>query len=173
MVRDEATTQILTRRGAAFGLLLAPTLAHGQAPPCAPPAVLFVCPAGTVKSAIARETLMRRAAESGVPVRVTSRGIHPEDHVSAGLAANLKADRLDPAREPALALTRGDIAAADIVIAFDSAAQAPELKGARSWDTPSWNSDYAGAKAALDGHVVRLLAELRANPCAASATGGR
>jgi protein-tyrosine-phosphatase len=150
-----------------------PALAHAQSAPCPPPSVLFVCPAGTVKSAIARETLKRRAAELGFPLRVTSRGVQVEDHVSPALAANLKADGLDPAREPARALASADVKAADIVIAFDEAAQAPELKGARSWDTPSWNSDYARAKAALAAHVERLLVELRAKPCTAVAKGSR
>jgi protein-tyrosine-phosphatase len=126
-----------------------------------------------VKSAIARETLKRRAAEQGVPVSVTSRGVHVEDHVSQGLAANLKADGLDAALETPRALASTDVSAADIVVAFDEATQIPALRGARSWDTPSWNSDYAGAKAALAAHVDRLLAELRAKPCAAVVKGAR
>jgi protein-tyrosine-phosphatase len=117
-----------------------------------------------VKSAIARETLRRRAAASGVRVRVVSRAIHPEDHVSPSLAANLRADGLDPAAEPALALQAADVARADIVIAFDEAAQAPDLKAARVWDIPSWNSDYPAAKAALAARTEALLGELRARP---------
>lgn len=167
MVRTSKTHLALTRRLAGLGLLLAPTLARAQAAPCSPPSVLFVCPAGTVKSAIARETLRRRAARSGISVQVNSRGIHPEDHVSPALAAQLKADGLDPGREPARVLSPADVAAADIVIAFDKAAEAPELKDARSWDTPSWNDDYTGAKSALSAHVDRLLDELRARPCTA------
>lgn len=158
---------------ATLGLLLTPALAHAQSAPCPPPSVLFVCPAGTVKSAIARETLKRRAAELGVTVSVSSRGVHVEDHVSPGLAANLKADSLDAALEPPQNLVSADVSAADIVIAFDEAAQVPALRGARAWDTPSWNSDYAGAKAALAAHIDRLLAELRAKPCAAVAKRAR
>jgi len=173
MVRGRPRSPFPTRRTATLGLLLMPALAHAQSAPCAPPSVLFVCPAGTVKSAIARETLKRRAAELGVPVRVSSRGVHVEDHVSPGLAANLKADGVDPAREPARTLARADASAADIVVAFDEAAQVPELKGARSWSTPSWNSDYAGARAALAAHVDRLLAELREKPCGAGAKDAR
>ena len=157
----------LTRRAAMLAVLLAPTRLQAGAHPCPPPRVLFVCPAGTVKSALARETLRFRAAELSVPVRVTSRGVHSENHVSPGLAANLKTDGLDPAREPLRALVGGDIADADIIIAFDAAAQAPGLEGARTWDVPSWNSNYSEAKSALSAHVDRLLAELRAKPCAA------
>jgi protein-tyrosine-phosphatase len=161
-----------SRRSIALALLLAPSVVRAQAAPCAPPTVLFVCPAGTVKSAIARETLKARAAAAGVPVRVQSRGLHLEDHVSPGLAANLRADGLDPAAEPARQLQDADAGRADIVIAFDEAAQAPSLRDAREWDIPSWNTDYAGAKAALAVRVDALVAELRARqgrPCAGAA----
>ncbi len=159
----------LSRRAVVLAALAAPGALRAQPAPCAPPTVLFVCPAGTVKSAIARETLKRRAAAAGVQVRVVSRGVHPEDHVSPALAANLRADGLDPAAEPALALRDADVAGADIVVAFDEAAQAPVLKAARVWDIPSWNSDYAGAKAALAVRTEDLVGELRerqARPCA-------
>ena len=158
----------LSRRTVVLVALAAPAGLRAQPAPCAPPTVLFVCPAGTVKSAIARETLKRQAAASGVRVRVISRGVHPEDHVTPALAANLRADGLDPAAEPALPLQDADVAGADIVVAFDEAAQVPSLKRARVWDVPSWNSDYAGAKAALAARTEALVGELRerqARPC--------
>jgi len=151
----------LSRRSVALALLLAPSAVRAQARPCAPPTVLFVCPAGTVKSAIAREVLKARAAKAGVAVRAVSRGLQPEDHVSAALAARLRADGIDPAAEPARALQPADLGRADIVIAFDEAAQAPALGAARVWDIPSWNGDYAGAKAALAVRMDALVAELR------------
>lgn len=131
------------------------------ATPCAPATVLFVCPAGTVKSAIARETLRSRAAAAGVQVVAMSRGLHPEDHVSPALAANLRGDGIEPAAEPARAFSDADASAADIVIVFDEAADAPALRKARAWGIPSWNSDYAAAKAALAERIESLIAELR------------
>lgn len=127
---------------------------------CRPPTVLFVCPAGTVKSAIARETLKRRAAARGLPLDVRSRGISPEDHVSPDLARRLRADGVDPTAQPALPVTAADVADADVVVAFDAAAEAPVMKGARSWVTPSWNTDYDKAKADLDQRLDGLMAEL-------------
>ncbi len=155
----------LNRRGVALGLLLLAGGRAAHATPCPPPTVLFVCPAGTVKSAIARETLKRRAAERGAPVRVTSRGVHPEDHVSPGLRASLLEDGIDPAAEPLRGLEPQDVSHADIVIAFDEAAQAPALQGARVWDIPSWNTRYPEAKAALASKIDALLDELAARPC--------
>jgi protein-tyrosine-phosphatase len=162
----------LHRRSVALGLLLVAGRA-GAKTPCAPPVVLFVCPAGTVKSAIARETLRNRAATAGVLVEAQSRGVHPEDHVSPGLAANLKADGIDPASEPARAFVDADAKRADVVIAFDEAAKVPALSQARVWDIPSWNSDYPAAKAALAARMDDLLAELRARQDAGCAGAGR
>ncbi len=157
---------VLTRRTLALALLLAPTGLRAGAQPCPPPpTILFVCPAGTVKSAIARETLKARAAASGLRVRALSRGLKPQDHVSTGLAANLKADGIDPAAEPLLALKAEDIASETIVIAFDEAATDPMLHGARTWTSPSWNTDYPAAKAALATRMDTLIEELaRRNP---------
>jgi hypothetical protein len=161
------THPILNRRGllaSAAGLLVLPAAAWGK--PCAAPRMLFVCPAGTVKSAIAREILKRRAAAGHLAVEVRSRGLLVEDHVSPALAANLRADGIDPTAEPARRLDPADVAWADLVIAFDEAAAAPGLGRARAWDTPSWNSDYAGAKLALSRHMDALIAELASRGCA-------
>jgi hypothetical protein len=156
----------LNRRGltaCVAGLLVFPAVALAR--PCPPPRVLFVCPAGTVKSAIARETLKRRAASEHLAVEVRSRGVAVEDHVSPGLAANLRADGIDPAAEAAQRLAPADIGWADLVIVFDEAAAAPGLARARAWDTPSWNSDYAGARLALSRHMDALMAELSSRGC--------
>ena len=163
---------LLNWRSVALGLLFVAGRAGAQTP-CAPPVVLFVCPAGTVKSAIARETLRKRAATAGILVQAQSRGIHPEDHVSPGLAASLKADGIDPASEAARTFVDADAARADIVIAFDEAAKVPALSRARAWDIPSWNSDYPAAKAALAARIDDLLAELRARQDAGCAGAGR
>jgi len=149
----------LSRRSITLALLAWPTTALAAA--CPPTKVLFVCPAGTVKSAIAREMLRSRALTAGLAVEVASRGLEPEDHVSPALAANLRADALDPAREPALALAPADVARADIVIAFDDAGASPMLRLARAWRTPSWNADYAAARTDLSGRMDALVAELR------------
>jgi protein-tyrosine-phosphatase len=136
------------------------------AAPCAPPRVLLVCPAGTVKSAIAREVLKRRAAARGMALSAASRGVTPEDHVSPALAAHLQADGIDTTAQPPRRFDARDLEGADVVIAFDEAAQVPALRDARVWTTPSWNQDYAAARAALDPQVEALLDELAARGCA-------
>jgi protein-tyrosine-phosphatase len=167
-VRTSPILKGVGRRGILVGGSLVFAFGRAEAA-CAPTRVLFVCPAGTVKSAIAREALKRRAASEGVAVSVSSRGVHPEDHVSAALAVNLRKDGLDPASEPVRELAEQDIAHADLVIAFDEAADLPSLRAARAWKTPSWNNDYAMAKADLEDRLTDLLTELKARaakPCA-------
>jgi protein-tyrosine-phosphatase len=132
---------------------------------CDPPTVLLVCPAGSVKSAIAREVLKARAAARGVGLTAVSRGVTPADHVSPALAAHLKADGIDPATQPLRRFEPADAARADVVIAFDEAAALPALRNARVWTTPSWNEDYPAARAALAPQVEALLDELAARGC--------
>ena len=150
------------RRMLAGGLFLLPGVAKAG---CAQTKVLFVCAAGTVKSAIAREALRARVRERSLPVEVRSRGLQVEDHVSPALAARLKADGLMQNAEPAQTFAPLDASWADIVIAFDEAASAPDLATARAWNTPSWNADYDQAKADLHQRLEALLTELAKRPC--------
>lgn len=156
---------LIGRRAVSIGLFLAANRAFAASLPCAPPQILFVCPAGTVKSAIAREFLRKRAAERNMVIRVESRGIHTEDHASAALAEKLKAEGINTRSEIARDMQPGDLARADVVIAFDYAAKAPGMERSEAWDIPSWNENYAGAKAALLPKVDALLDRIRSTPC--------
>jgi len=139
--------------------------------PCAVTRVLFVCPLGVVKSAIAREELRRIVKARGLSVQIQSRGVeppkdHPENDISPALAAHLKEDGIDPFADPLRRFSREDARRADIVIAFDEAAAAPGLEQARAWKSPSWNSQHAQAKAALSQNLQTLADELAVRPCA-------
>ncbi|WP_309645223.1 hypothetical protein [Phenylobacterium sp.] len=158
------TRPATTRRFVLLGLLVSGPVSAANRP-CAAPRVLFVCPAGTVKSAIAREHLRARAAARGVAVQASSRGVQVEDHVSAALAARLRADRVAIHAEPPRRLAAADIDDADLVIAFDDAMRAPGLERARTWKIPSWNTSYEDAKAAQAPLIEALLDELAARPC--------
>jgi protein-tyrosine-phosphatase len=166
---DTTTTRsrspALLRRSVVLALTAAPVTA--LAAPCPPTRVLFVCPAGTVKSPIAREFLKTKAGSLGLDLDVRSRGVAVEHHVSDALAARLKADHIDPAAQPARALAAMDVEEADIVVAFDAAADDPRLSRARAWRTPSWNDDYDAAKADMLTRIGALTEELarRAKSC--------
>lgn len=160
MGTNRSNSSTFNRRAVVVALMAAP--ASAVAAPCPPQRVLFVCPAGTVKSPIARELLRARAGDLGLKLDVRSRGVAVEHHVSEALAARLRADRIDPASQPAMTLVESDITQADVVIAFDAAADDPRLAGARSWRTRSWNADYDAAKADMLSRIDALAHELAA-----------
>lgn len=155
---NQFKSSTFSRRAMLLALAAAP--ASALAAPCPPPRVLFVCPAGTVKSPIARNLLRAKARSLGLTLEVRSRGVVVEDHVSEALAGRLRADRIDPASEPAIALAADDVSKADIVIAFDAAADDPRLGRAQAWRTPSWNGDYDAAKADMLSRIDALAREL-------------
>nr|WP_294004370.1 hypothetical protein [Sphingomonas sp.] len=127
----------------------------------APARLLFVCQFGSVKSAVAREWLRRRAAERHMPLTVESRGLTPEAHVSPALAAALKADGINSAADPLRQFAIRDAAAVDIVILFDKAPAVAALGKSRDWsDLGSMNADYPAARADLLQRIDRLLDEI-------------
>lgn len=135
------------------------------ASPCWVPRVLFVCPMGSVKSAIAREKLRKEARARGIAVEVHSRGVSPAMDISSALAAHLRQEGINPLADPLRQFTKADMDHADIAIAFDEAASAPGLEHARKWHSPSWNDDYANAKATMDKRIPALADELARRSC--------
>ena len=168
---DRAVARRVVLAGALAALgagAVQPLFAAGRS---GPPKVLFVCQFGTVKSAVAREHLRRRAADRGIAIQVHSRGITPEPHRSAALTEALRQDGIDPDREPLGRLTPGDIAAADIVIVFDKLPAGFHAQGARDWsDLPSMNADYPAARTNLLKRINALLDELTPRQRPQSAT---
>jgi hypothetical protein len=126
------------------------------------PQILLVCQFGSVKSAIARELLIRRAASRGIALHAWSRGITPEEHLSPTLSVQLRAEQIDPTRQPLTALTSDDLKAADLVIAFDPLPFAiPEGRLLNWSDVPSMNSSYDAARKVLDPRIDALLDRLQ------------
>jgi pyruvate/2-oxoglutarate dehydrogenase complex dihydrolipoamide acyltransferase (E2) component len=123
--------------------------------------ILFVCQAGTVKSAIAREVARKMARERGIEIEFRSRGIAPEDHVTPDMLARLEAKAVDPRSEPVAALTQADLDAADMVVAFNRLPPAMKAPNLRDWtDSPAFSEDHDRAMAAIESRVSSLLDEL-------------
>ena len=123
--------------------------------------VLFVCQYGSVKSAIAREVFKRAAADRGLSVSVSSRGITPEEHMTPELAAQLKADGIDPNAQALQVLAQTDIDNADIVVTFDALPESMSPKVLRVWSgVPPMTKDYARARSALDSRIAQLMSEI-------------
>ena len=133
------------------------------AKPAKKPRILFVCQFGTVKSPIARELLKRLAAERGLSLVVAARGITPQQHISPELLQRLAADGINPAAEPLRQLRSRDVAAADLVIAFDTLPPSLHPRKLADWsDLPSMLNDYPRARAVLDQRIEQLLDSLSA-----------
>jgi hypothetical protein len=142
---------------ASLGATLSMPLVAAPLTPSAP-RILFVCQFGTVKSAIARELLKRRAAERHVTLAVTSRGITPEKHLPAAIKNKLQREHIDPAAQPLRKLSQADLDAADRVIIFDKLPAGLRAGAIEDWtDLPSIVNDYAEARAALDRRIDALV----------------
>jgi hypothetical protein len=158
------TRRIFAKAGAAlFGLSFV-----SQASASAEPfRVLFVCQAGTVKSPIAREYFKRLAAKRGIAALARARGIAPEDHLSPGLDAKLKADGIDPHAEPIIKLQQQDIDWSQIVIFFDPLPPGFHVGEAKDWtDVPSMNDAFQDALPNLLTKLNSLLDEIAAKSAA-------
>ncbi len=126
------------------------------------PKILLVCQFGTVKSAVARELLIRRATERGIALHAWSRGITPEEHLSPALKTRLLGEQIDPGRQPLHPLSARDVEKADMVIAFDPLPPSFSRAKVRDWsDVPSMNSSYEAARRVLDQKIGALLDQLR------------
>jgi protein-tyrosine-phosphatase len=125
------------------------------------PKILFVCQAGTAKSAIAREIFKQRAKERGINVDVFSRGIVVEDHISPELRQKLIADGINTNAEAATPLKPADWVAADILVNFNPLPASVKHKDVRDWsDVPSVNDDYENARALMNERIDALLSEI-------------
>ena len=139
-----------------FALLL---MLLGQAPQASALHPVFVCEHGAAKSLIATAYFNKLAAERGLAVRATFRGIDPQDALSTSAVAGLRADGLAiPAGTPTL-LASGDVAQATQVFAIGC--QLPEnvkqSGKAVSWDDVPDNQGYAPMRDALVRHVTALI----------------
>jgi Low molecular weight phosphotyrosine protein phosphatase len=140
-----------------FAALLAVAPVAALAAP-KPPVVLFVCPAGTAKSPIARELFRKRAKERGIAVTALSRGLHIEDHVSPPLRQRLDAEGIDTRRDGFAVLAPKDARAADVVVAFAPLPATYSSSKLRDWSAvPSVNENWPVARADIDRRIEALL----------------
>ena len=122
--------------------------------------ILFVCQFGSVKSAIARELLRRRAREGHLPLAVQSRGITPEEHLPSATREELLKAGINPAAEPLRGLQQSDLDWADRVIIFDKLPARFKRSRVDNWTAvPSILNNYAEARSDLDRRIRELIHE--------------
>jgi protein-tyrosine-phosphatase len=91
-----------------------------------------------------------RERERGINARAFSRGITPEDHVSAQLRTQLAAENLDTAKDRLRAITMTDTRAADYIVIFNPLPSQYAQIPTRDWsDLMSVNQQYDKAIRAI------------------------
>lgn len=129
-----------------------------------PTNVVFVCQYGYAKSLVASSHFERMAEERGIPVRVTARGITPNESVPEPLVASLSGDGFEVASYRPQALGTDDLADADYVVSFGN--DVPESPGASRLDwgeVSALSEDYPKARGEIVAHLSELLDELEAS----------
>jgi arsenate reductase len=126
--------------------------------------VLFVCEHGAAKSVLAAELLQGAARAHGVPVNASAAGLEPSEAVAEGVVSLLPERAwILRARQPRR-VTSEDVEAAAITVTFnlDPADLPAEPHELLAWDdVPAVSSDPIAARAAIDGHIARLIDRLR------------
>ena len=122
--------------------------------------VAFVCLHGSAKSLIAAEYLNRRAIAHGLELRATASGREPDPEVPPHVVEGLREKGFDVAgRTPRLA-TRGELAAAALVIGFGCPITDVVAAGTpcEEWaDCPAVSEDFGAAWRFITARVDRML----------------
>ncbi len=120
--------------------------------------LLLVCQFGSVKSAISRELIGKRAAQRGIAIEVSSRGITPDSHINPTLLEKLRARGIDPQSQPLTALAPDDVLRADFVAIFNDLPPGYRPKSLIDWrDTGSFNETYDAEEPRLLKRIDALL----------------
>jgi len=127
------------------------------------PAIVFVCEHGAAKSVVATAYFNQLAAERGLPYRATFRGTSPQDDLSAGAVAGLKADGVTvPSGKPS-AISDTDVAGATHIFAIGCTLpdKARTSGKAADWSDVPDDQGYPPMRDAIVRHVKQLLDELQ------------
>src|SRR4051794_23402816 len=145
----------MTRVFLVVASLILPAVASAAGPGATAPQIVFVCEHGAAKSLIATAYFNKLAAERGLPVRATFRGVDPQDALSVRTVDGLKADGVAiPEGQPS-ALNGEDVAAATHIFAIGCTlpATAGAAAKAASWDDVPDDQGYAPMRDAIVRHV--------------------
>jgi arsenate reductase (thioredoxin) len=130
--------------------------------------IVFVCQHGNVKSLIAAQWFNRLAAERGLSVRATARGVTPENPVPPAIAERLRGDGLDVAGYEARELAPADLerAARLVLIGVEPPAWlAGKTAVVEKWEgIPPASERYEESRDALRARIEALLGALGRPP---------
>jgi arsenate reductase (thioredoxin) len=140
-------------------LLVLAALAIPQAATAVEPTVVFVCEHGAAKSVIATAYFNKIAAERGLRVRATYRGVNPQADLSVSAMRGLKEDGLwVDERKPSL-ISQSDVDVASVIFAIGCAlpSSAAASGKARNWDDVPDDRGYGPTRDAIKRHVEELV----------------
>src|SRR5262245_24468392 len=131
--------------------------------PATGPTVVFVCEHGAAKSLIASAYFNKLAAERGLPVRASFRGVSPQDDLSVRAVAGLKADGLTIPEQKPTAIGSADVEKATHIFAIGCQLPAVAAKSgkAASWDDVPDDQGYPAMRDAIVRHVNALLDQIQ------------
>ena len=143
--------------------MLAALVSWQPASPSPAPQVVFVCEHGAAKSLIATAYFNKLAAERGLPLRATFRGVDPQDALSVRAVAGLKADGLAIPDGRPTAIGASDVTGATHIFAIGcTLPKAATSSGkAASWDDVPDDQGYEPMRDAIVRHVRVLLDTMR------------
>jgi arsenate reductase (thioredoxin) len=128
--------------------------------------ILFVCLHGAAKSVVAATHFERLAAARGLRARATFAGTEPDPEILPRVVQELLAEGVDVRALRPRQVTESDVAWASRVITFGCEVTAPaDGPPVERWDdVPAVSEGYGTARATIDAHLVRLIAELQTGP---------
>lgn len=124
--------------------------------------VLFVCEHGAAKSVIATAYFNKLAAEHGLTVRATYRGVNPQAELSASTLKGLKDDGFDvPVEKPSL-ISQADVDDASVIFAIGCTLPSQAIASGKSgtWDDVPDDKGYGPMRDAIKRHVEQLIDEM-------------
>ncbi|HKE95325.1 MAG TPA: hypothetical protein VKB34_13520, partial [Povalibacter sp.] len=125
--------------------------------------VLFVCEHGSVKSVMAATLFEQEAKRRGLELHAMSRGLKPDTTVPPGIVAALRSDGIDVSGFTPQQVNPHDASGAVRVVAIGIDPSSLTTAGTKTevWSDVPDSTNYPAARAAIQGHIEKLLDELQ------------
>jgi arsenate reductase len=139
------------------------TMANQTARTADQSSVVFVCEHGAAKSLIATAYFNKLAAERGLAVRATFRGVSPQEALSVRAVEGLRADGVPIPQGQPTAIGDDDVAAATYIFAIGCVlpGKAAGSGKAADWTDVPDDQGYGPMRDAIVAHVRALLDDVQ------------
>lgn len=131
----------------------------------AAPAVVFVCEHGAAKSLLAAAYFNTLAAERGLTLRATFRGVAPQEDLSVRVVAGLRADGVAVPQVKPASIAAADIDGATHIFAIGCSlpARAGQSGTAANWDDVPDDQGYPAMRDAIVRHGRALIEQIQSD----------